>query len=128
MTIKDLMDTIIKNQDSCDGDCDNCPLFIKEVPDCMLRDPAAWGIDVNQTTKTLELSNLIEDTVVYEIPKLKTPLPSVSDKPTLIDDDDDDEEEKQTKWLVIILNILCVLLVGIMIFIIYWLLCARGII
>lgn len=127
MTIKDLIDTIIKNQDSCDGDCDNCPLFIKEIPDCMLRDPAAWGIDVNQTTKTLELSNLVEDTVIYEIPKLRTPLPSDSDKTTLIDNDDD-EEEKRMKWLMIILNVICILLVGIMIFIIYWLLCARGII
>lgn len=127
MTIKDLIDTIIKNQDSCDGDCDNCPLFVKEIPDCMLRDPSAWEIDVNQTTKTLELSNLVEDTVVYEIPKLRTPLSSDSNKTTLIEDDDD-EEEKQTKWLMIILNIICILLVGMMIFIIYWLLCARGII
>lgn len=126
MTIQDLIDTITKNQESCDGNCENCPLFIKDIPDCMLREPTQWEIDINHNTKTLELTNLLQDTVVYEIPKLKT---EIKQKNTPVNfSEEDDEEDEKTGHLMIVLDILCFVLIGIIAFIIYWILTARGII
>lgn len=128
MNVQELVDSFNKNKDSCSGNCDECPLFLKEIPDCILRDPTSWNINIDNNVKTVELKNLIEETVVFEIPKVKELLTETKPIEQEFYDFDDDEEDKNSKALMIILNILCVVLFIVAGLMIYWILAARGII